>query len=586
MDRIIEVKVCGNHLTKDSKIAGTKGESNITRLRITFDENWEDYAKQVVFWDAYGQNPVRVVLTLQMIEDVTKSTRVYLVPIPAEAMARAGLMTFSIRGTLDNKNQVSITSQLEVSDSPDILDPLPPTPSVLEQMQAQIEAIKDDLDDIETARIESTMNAIIAHESAKKAVASVGKSSYIGDNGNWYAWDEEKSEFYDTGVKAQGGSMVCVGTNPIDGADVWINTDEGNVLNIKNENGEFIPIPSISGKDGKGAYELAVENGYNGSMEQFVTLLNNLTYTIEAEHMSDTNNPHKVTAAQVGALPIEGGEITGSEIRIAGGYGRLRAVENYVQLDVFDSTKDDNNRRKLVLGGKKAADIKNAVTLETYEEGEKQIYHIYGEHNKPTAYDLGVVAKKGDVMTGPLTIDKDDAWGQLILKTPSGYFRAFETDDDRVRIDVRDEQDTSKRRYIDIFTNTAEAKHSHALRFVQTKDGVSKASYVLHTENINNFVVSGGSYKGLSSGEAKEIPVRKTTQALIMMCDKGDGTSYLMGVLVRGITETYTDIKNFHENNKTSVTWNDESVSVVSSLSNVTNMWNQTGTTYRYVLIG
>lgn len=158
MDRIIEVKVFGNHLTKDNKNAGTRGEANSTRLRITFDEGWDGYAKEVVFWDAYGANPVRIILT----ENLMESIRVYLVPIPAEAMARAGMLTFTIRGVADDKIQESITGKLEVKDSQDILEPIPPTPTELQEMQKQVEDVLD---------------KIVDAAEATKAIENMGVSS-------------------------------------------------------------------------------------------------------------------------------------------------------------------------------------------------------------------------------------------------------------------------------------------------------------------------------------------------------------------------------------------------------------------------
>lgn len=82
------------------------------------------------------------------------------------------------------------------------------------------------------------------------------------------------------------------------------------ILHIRDENGNFIPIPAISGKDGKSAYEQAVEGGFQGTEEEFIALLNGLISaqinpisTEEPEHYSDFNNPHKVTAKQTGAIP-------------------------------------------------------------------------------------------------------------------------------------------------------------------------------------------------------------------------------------------------------------------------------------------
>ena len=41
-------------------------------------------------------------------------------------------------------------------------------------------------------------------EAAGKAEAAVGKTSYIGNNGNWYEWDAETGAFADSGVSATG----------------------------------------------------------------------------------------------------------------------------------------------------------------------------------------------------------------------------------------------------------------------------------------------------------------------------------------------------------------------------------------------
>ena len=86
MDRIINVKVGGNYLSKDNKNAGVRGEANVTQLRITFDEGWRYYAKTVTFWDAQGSNPVKRVETTDLIEDITTDTLTYLTPIPKDSL--------------------------------------------------------------------------------------------------------------------------------------------------------------------------------------------------------------------------------------------------------------------------------------------------------------------------------------------------------------------------------------------------------------------------------------------------------------------------------------------------------------------
>lgn len=271
MDRIIEVKVYGNHLTKDSNNAGTRGEGNATKLRITFDKSWEGMAKTVVFWDANGQNAVSITLSAALLEGT--STNIYLVPIPQEAMARAGEMTFSIRGEGTGSRQVSISGKLEVEDSPEILAPIPPTPDQWNQMQSQYEAFVGDVVDINTA-IKETIPALIsdvetakseaaeyaeaaelsaanatglaadaaesariageaqtdaagyavdARNAADRAEATIGKTPYIGEDGMWYVWNKTSDAFINTDIKAQAGSTVYYGENPPEEADVWIN---------------------------------------------------------------------------------------------------------------------------------------------------------------------------------------------------------------------------------------------------------------------------------------------------------------------------------------------------------------------------
>ena len=81
------------------------------------------------------------------------------------------------------------------------------------------------------------------------------------------------------------------------------------ILHIRDEEGNFVPIPAIKGddgkdgKDGKSAYEQAKEGGYTGTEEEFVDFLNGLTNSEIAAHCSDFDNPHKVTAEQAGAAP-------------------------------------------------------------------------------------------------------------------------------------------------------------------------------------------------------------------------------------------------------------------------------------------
>lgn len=262
MDRIIEVKVCGNHISKDNKYAGVSGEGNVTKLRITFDEGWDGYSKTVTFFDAHGNNPVKRIQGVDLIEDITKDARTYLTPIPPEPLAIAGELTFVVDGYFDGKRQRSIADKLVVRDSPitdDAGEPTDPTPSQAEQIQGEIEKIKGDIigatiakNDAETAKnlaviaqqiageekdavlalrdetAEYTRNAyehqVKAEESANKAEGAIFRYPVIDSiSGHWLVWNTIINGYVDTGIKAQAGSEVYVGDNPPPEADVWVN---------------------------------------------------------------------------------------------------------------------------------------------------------------------------------------------------------------------------------------------------------------------------------------------------------------------------------------------------------------------------
>ena len=222
MDRIINVKVAGSHLTKDSKNAGTRGEANITNLRITFDGGWnDDFDKKIIFLDARGLNPV----VIHLLPNLAESETTYLVPIPKEPMAIAGELTFVIEGTKGKMVQKSLADTLVVKDSPDTSNaekPVEPTEDELAQLRHGIEEIKGNILTAVDAKEDAEGFAKDAEKYSQQALTAVGKASYIGEDGYWYAWDTEKQEYYFTNVKAQAGASVYMGDNPPDDADIWI----------------------------------------------------------------------------------------------------------------------------------------------------------------------------------------------------------------------------------------------------------------------------------------------------------------------------------------------------------------------------
>lgn len=213
MDRIIEVNVNGSYLTKDSNTAGVQHEANDKTLRITFDDGWDGYAKKVTFWDAFKQTPVKIILGADRLEDITVSTRVYLCPIPGEAMTEAGWCSFVIDGYVDGKRHRSVEDHLKVfpaNFAEEAGEPADPTPTQAEQLQVQVEAILDTIQEAVASGGEAKEAAAEAAESAeaaKQSALKAGTPPYVGKNGNWFVWDLATGKFVDSGVSATGPAM-------------------------------------------------------------------------------------------------------------------------------------------------------------------------------------------------------------------------------------------------------------------------------------------------------------------------------------------------------------------------------------------
>lgn len=175
-------------------------EANVTNLRIDFDEGWDGFAKTVTFWNALMANPVKRVLTTDVLEDIYVSPRVYVIPIPGEAMDESGDMTFVIDGYADGQRKRSLSDTLWVKEAPIELDagePTDPTPSQAEQMQGQLDQIIQTIADSMTA----------ARDSQSWAEYSQGQAEAARDSAVWaQTWANESLEAREGAETAQGAA--------------------------------------------------------------------------------------------------------------------------------------------------------------------------------------------------------------------------------------------------------------------------------------------------------------------------------------------------------------------------------------------
>lgn len=112
----------------------------------------------------------------------------------------------------------------------------------------------------------------------------------------------------------------------------------------------------------------------NGNFDTIDTQLKN-----NANHASNTSNPHGVTAAQAGALPASGGTMSGTiEFKqVSNGYGRL--AKNHGSTADYGmyltDTDSSGNIFKLIVSAKD-----NAASVVPNDNSGP--YKLFGEHNK------------------------------------------------------------------------------------------------------------------------------------------------------------------------------------------------------------
>lgn len=189
------------------------------------------------------------------------------------------------------------------------------------------------------------------------------------------------------------------------------------VLKIRDENGKFIPINAIRGEkgqdgtNGKSAYEQAKEGGYNGTEQEFIALLNGLTAGEHAEHYANLDNPHQVTAQQVGALPITGGQLEGGLGFVGEGDANTSEIVQNSDFATIIRNKAGGIETILSLTNESKVDVADVLKL-WFANGNG--YSIYGEHNKPTASEVGAIPETYYV-SGNLDIELQQGGDKMVV---------------------------------------------------------------------------------------------------------------------------------------------------------------------------
>lgn len=146
-----------------------------------------------------------------------------------------------------------------------------------------------------------------------------------------------------------------------------------------------IPTPDVSGQIGTHNTSTSAHADIRTAVSTAQSTANDAK-TAAANALSVANGKanasHAHTASEVGALPIEGGTLTGTELGINNNRGKLVANGNMFRMYATEDPSDTNNQRYLSLYSQFfKEDVSESLKLIEKVNGVDTSYKIYGEHN-------------------------------------------------------------------------------------------------------------------------------------------------------------------------------------------------------------
>lgn len=233
-------------------------------------------------------------------------------------------------------------------------------------------------------------------------------------------------------------------------------------------------------------------------------------------HLSNKKNPHGVTAAQAGALPISGGIISGRSVGLADGYGSIASDKNCTTVIAKNLTDSANNSRQIYIANSSyAPKVDDSIFLHDTIDGVAKKYYLYGEHHKPTADEIGAMPAKGGTMTGNLTMYKETT-PVMYFKTNKSSSRIMKNASDTadgglLLTDYADINDGSAYAHLSLCHARALSSTKDLLQVIIAQNGTTTAYDVFGNHNKPT-----GTYIGDGSSTKREINVGGTGNAVLV----------------------------------------------------------------------
>lgn len=181
MNRIIHCDVDNEFIRGAGVVIGAAGSHDDVELELSFSPMWDGTSKKIVWFDALNEQTVVTALTTDLL--APGNGNLYRVSVPWEAKAVEGDMKLTIRGasvsgTKETRAVVAATACFKVL--PALWDPLAvegsePSAAVSDQLQQEIEDIKQDI--VDAALAADSKAAAASSASAAAASASNAANS-------------------------------------------------------------------------------------------------------------------------------------------------------------------------------------------------------------------------------------------------------------------------------------------------------------------------------------------------------------------------------------------------------------------------
>ena len=213
--REIFLEITNEYIKQSSTFGGVQGAGNVTAVILCFDKSWDGFAKTLTWFDAYGENPVQQVLGIDKAQD--GEGRAYRVAVPPEALKEWGTCSLVIDGYKDHARAKSLTAHFEVepcSDTSYAAESQDPTPTIAEQLQGEIEDIRETI-------FKAEESAEAASNAADQAQGYTTNPPYPADK-VWYLWNGTeyvKSAAPSVGEQGEKGDKGDTGDTGADGKD-------------------------------------------------------------------------------------------------------------------------------------------------------------------------------------------------------------------------------------------------------------------------------------------------------------------------------------------------------------------------------